>query len=96
VSPAIQRTKKLAANQEIIRALRSKDQKRLTELCNEAICNSTEVDTVPLFRPDSGIVAINQVYADGKPILHNRVDRILKMNFEERPIISQCVSNDST
>ena len=96
VSPAIQRTKKLAANQEIIRALRSNDQKRLTELCNEAVCNSTEVDAVALFGPDSGIVAINQVYADGKPILHNRVDRILKMNFEERPIISQCVSNDST
>ncbi len=96
VSPAIQRTKKLAANQEIIRALRSNDRKRLTELCNEAVCNSTEVDAVALFGSDSAIVAINQIFADGKPIPKNRVDRILKMNFKERPIISRCVSNDST
>ncbi len=96
VSPAIQRTKKLAANQEIIRALRSNNRERLTELCNEAVCNSTEVDAVALFGPDSSIVAINQVFSDGKPIPQNRVDRIMKMNFKERPIISQCVSNDST
>ncbi len=96
VSPAVQRTKKLAANQEIIRALRSNDRKRLTELCNEAVCNSTEVDAVALFGPDSSILAINQVFADGQPIPQNRVDRILKMNFKERTIISQCVSNDST
>ncbi len=96
VSPAVQRTKKLAANQEIIRALRSNDRKRLTELCNEAVCNSTEVDAVALFGPDSAIVSINQVFADGKPIPQNRVDRILKKNFKERPIISRCVSNDST
>ncbi len=96
VSPAIKRTQKLAANQEIILALRSNNRKRLTELCNEAVCNSTEVDAVALFGPDSAIVAINQVYADGKPIPRNRVDRILKTNFTERPIISRCVSNDST
>lgn len=96
VSPAVQRTKKLAANQEFIAALRSNDRKRLTELCNEAVCNSTEIDAVALFGPDSSIITINQVFADGNPIPQNRVDRILKMNFRERPIISRCASNDST
>ncbi len=81
VSPAIQRTKKLAADQEIIRALRFNDRERLTELCNEAVCNSTEVDAVALFGPDSSIVAINQVFSDGRPIPQNRVDRIMKMDF---------------
>ena len=96
VSPAIHRTRKLAANPEIIGALRSNDRKRLTELCNDAICNSTEIDAVAVFRADASIVAINSVFADGKPIPRERVDRILGLDFEKRPIISRCVSNEST
>lgn len=83
VSPAIHRTRKLAANPEIIGALRSNDRKRLTELCNDAICNSTEIDAVAVFRADASIVAINSVFADGKPIPRERVDRILGLDFEK-------------
>lgn len=96
VSPSIQRSRKLAANAEIIHALKSSDRKRLTELCNEAVCDSTEIDAVALFGANASILAINQVFADGKPIPKDRVDRILSMDFEERPIISRCVSNEST
>ncbi len=96
VSPAIQRSKKLAANHEIIRALKSNDRNRLTDLCNEAVCDSTEIDAVALFGANASILAINQVFADGKPIPKDRVDRILAMDFDERPIISRCVSNEST
>lgn len=96
VSPAIQRSRKLAANPAISLALRSDDRIRLTELCNEAVCNSTEIDAIALFGADASIVAINNVFADGKPIPHNRVDRILAMDFEDRPIISRCVTNESS
>ena len=96
VTPAIQRSRKLAANQEIISALKSNDRKRLTDLCNEAVCNSTEVDAVAMFGANASILAINNVFADGTPIPKDRVDRILEMDFEERPIVSRCVSNEST
>jgi PAS domain S-box-containing protein len=96
VSPAIQRSRKLAANPEIIRALKSDDRKRLTELCNDAVCDSTEIDAVALFGANASILAINHVFTDGSPIPKDRVDRILEIDFEERPIISRCVSNEST
>ena len=93
VKPAMERTQKLANDPAVRAALLSGNQQQLTEVCNEAIADSTEVDAVALFDRSGKILAINTNYTSGQPIEPQRVNRILRMNFDNRAIINQCVHN---
>ena len=95
VAPAIQRSRKIAANPETAHAILSGDQVSLTELCNREVCNSTEIDTVALFDAQGKILAINVVYADGSAISKARVNQVMGKSFAQRPVISRCLSNAS-
>jgi len=95
VTPAMERTRKLAASPETIEALRGKDSKKHTNLCNAAVTGSTEIDAFALFDDQGRILAINNVYANGNSIPRDRVERILKMSFEGRDIIQKCVRNQA-
>lgn len=95
IVPAMNRTRKLAASRELVEALQSHDLARLTAVCNNGVLDSTEIDALALFDRDGRICAINSVYANGKPIDRDRIDRILGMNFSNREIITHCTSNNA-
>ena len=96
VEPAMKRTQFLATDPQIIESILSRDRAQQTKACNQAITKSTEIDAVALFDADGKIVAINTLYASGKQIQQERVDRILKLSFGARDIIQKCVKNDAT
>jgi signal transduction histidine kinase len=93
VRPAIQRTQRIAADPDVLRALRAGDAPLQTARCNQAVTSGTEIDALALFDAKGRITAINSVYADGRPIPRERVDRIMNMNFDGRDIIGRCISN---
>lgn len=95
IQPAVSRGRKLASLPETAEALLSEDPKRLNQLCNDAICQATEIDAVALFNRAGEIVAINTVYSDGRTIPEERVQRIMDVNFSQRDIIAKCVNNES-
>jgi len=93
VRPAMDRTQKIAADPQIAAAIRNGDRQQQTEACNAAIAGSTELDAVALFDHAGRILAINNIYSDGKPIASERIARILRMNFDHRDIVQKCVRN---
>lgn len=95
VRPAMERTRKQAADPDIIDALRSGNAERQTRACNTAISASTEIDAFALFDHAGRIVAINTEYASGEPIPQERVDRIMRLSFDNRDIIQKCARNES-
>lgn len=95
VAPAMDRTRKLAENADVIASLRAGDPARMTEACNKAITQSTEIDAIAMFDSNGRIQAINTVYSDNRRIPTERVARILGMNFDGREIIQRCVRNDA-
>lgn len=95
VRPAIERGRIFAESQDIIRALKRRDSRELTEICNVAIRASTEVDAIALFNADGEIAAINSVYADGTPVDQERIERVIRRDYSERPIITNCLNNDA-
>lgn len=95
VAPAIERTRKLAGDAEVIEALRAGDSGVLTAVVNKSVTSSTEVDAIALFNAQGKIIAINTIYASGQPIAPERVARIMGMNFDGREIIQKCVRNEN-
>ncbi|MFT3686180.1 MAG: ATP-binding protein [Phycisphaerales bacterium] len=95
VRPAIERTHKVAADRGTIAALCAGTLKALTEAADRGVLDATEIDALALFDGEGRIVAINDVYADGKPIAPERVARIMGMSFDQRDIIQSCVKNDA-
>lgn len=95
VAPAIERTQKLARDPVVIEALSHGTAQAQFDICNKAISMSTEIDAIALFNADGKIVAINTIYASGKPIAPERVSRIIGTNFDHRDIIQKCVRNDA-
>jgi PAS domain S-box-containing protein len=91
--PAMQRGRKLAEDPGVINAITSGNSIQLTRVCNDAILKATEIDAVALFNATGEIIAINTIYADGRPIPQERVDRIMALKFGHRSIIESCVSN---
>ncbi len=91
VTPAMQRTKKLAADAAVIDALRGGDPRQLTAACNAAILQSTEIDACALFDSSGRIVAINTIFPTGEPIGPERVARVMGMSFDGRDIIQKCL-----
>ena len=96
VRPAIDRTRMLAVDPEVVAALGAGDAARQTAACNRAIRQSTEIDAVATFDADGRIRAINTVYADGLPIAPERIARILGMNFAGRDIVQRCANNGAS
>ncbi len=96
VRPAIERSRKLGRDPATIAALKSGDHAAITQACNAAVSDATEVDAVALFDADGKILGINSIYADGSPIDPQRVDRILNMNFDQREIVQGCVRNQAS
>jgi PAS domain S-box-containing protein len=95
VHPAMERTRRLAVDRVVVDALRGEDAKVRTLACNSAIRASTEIDAFALFDRNGRIVAINTEYASGEPISAERIDRIMRMNFDDRDIVQKCIRNDS-
>lgn len=95
VHPAIARTRKAAADPAVRAALRDGDAAARIAECNRVITGATEIDAIALFDPQGGIVAINTVYSDGRPVEPARVDRVLRMSFDDRDIIQRCIRNDA-
>ncbi|MEM9083555.1 MAG: ATP-binding protein, partial [Planctomycetota bacterium] len=95
-TPAIERGRIVAFSTSTQDALRSGDSETLTDLCNRAMLNSTEIDAIAMFNGNGEIVAINTVYTDGSSIDLTRVNRVMKMSFEDRDIIQSCVRNNAT
>ena len=93
VRPAMDRTQKIAADPDVIAAIRAQNRERQTQACNDAIANATEIDAVALFDRTGKILAINTNYASGRPIPRDRIDRILGKSFAGREIIQGCVRN---
>jgi hypothetical protein len=93
VRPAVDRTRMLAADPELVAAMRAGDAGRQSAACDRAVTQSTEVDAVAVFDAGGQIRAINTVYADGRPIPRDRVDRILKMSFDGRSVVQRCSVN---
>lgn len=95
VKPAMARTQLVANEPATAAALRSGDQDELTSLVNRGVQNSTEIDALALFGIDGRILAINSVYANGKPINPDRVAKVLALNFDQRDVIQNCARNDA-
>ena len=95
VKPAITRTQLVASDMATVSALRGGDRGAMTAVVNDAVKSSTEVDALALFDGDGRIVAINTVYADGRPIDADRVAKIMGMSFEGRDIIQKCARNNN-
>ncbi len=93
--PAIQRGRLLASSTEVADGIAESNPRNLTELCNKAIQNATEIDAIALFDAAGKIIAVNSIYADGQSIPKERVNKILNSDFSDRKIISRCVNNDS-
>jgi signal transduction histidine kinase/CheY-like chemotaxis protein len=95
VSPAMARTRLVANDPTTAEALRLGDKSVLTASANRAVQNSTEIDALALFSTNGNILAINDVYADGRKIPADRVAKILDLNFDHRDIIQKCARNDA-
>ncbi len=95
VLPAIERTKRLAVDARVVAALRGGSTAARIEACDEAILQSTEIDAVALFDAAGRIVAINDVYADGRRIEKGRIDRIMGADFSARDVVQRCARNEA-
>jgi signal transduction histidine kinase/CheY-like chemotaxis protein len=95
VKPAMARTHLVANDPTTAAALRSGDKDVLTTLANRGVQNSTEIDALALFGVDGRILAINNVYADGKSIDADRVAKVLGLNFDQRDVIQKCARNNA-
>lgn len=94
VSPAMERGRKLTRSPQFIKALENNDLDKLTEICNQNITDSTEIDALAFFNATGELITINTVYADGTPIPPSRIDRIFNQDFANRNIITSCIEND--
>ncbi len=81
LAPALDRTRRVAADPAVLAALRDADPDAATAACNRAILASTEIDAVTLFDHAGQLVAINTVYASGRPIAADRLGRIPRRNL---------------
>ena len=95
VTPAIERTHRLRENPDVIRAIATKDREALSQFANQSVTNATEIDVVAFFDSSGDILAINTVYASGKPIDEHRVRQVLDRSFDDRPIIEHCLVNNA-
>ena len=95
VSPAMERTRLLATNPEIIHAIQQDDVETLRALCNAAIQDSTEIDAIALFDAEGEIRAINTIYADGSSIAPFRIAQVMDRDYTQTAVVRQCVKNDS-
>lgn len=93
--PAMNRGRLVSIAPSTHNALQSGDKDLLTDICNRAITNATEIDAIAVFNSDGEILAINTVFSDGDPIESNRVSKILGMSFDSREIIQTCRINDT-
>lgn len=93
--PAVQRGRKLAAIPGIAGAIERGERERLAYICNQAIRNATEVDTIAIFNAAGHILAINSVLADGTAVHADRVTRVLSIDFRDRDIIMRCVKPET-
>ncbi|MGE0481060.1 MAG: ATP-binding protein [Phycisphaerae bacterium] len=95
VRPAIVRARKAAADPVVVAALRGGDAEARAAACNRVITGATEIDAIALFDTQGQIVAINTVYSDGRPVEPARVDRVLRMSFDDRDIVQHCIRNNA-
>ena len=95
VRPAVDRTQKLSVSAECISALKNGNRDCQTQLLNRDIIQATEVDALALFDRKGDILALNTVYADGRPIDASRIERVLGADFSAREIVQRCARNDS-
>ncbi len=93
VAPAMERGRILAKSQDVIDALSTNDDARLTQICNRSIRNATEIDAIALFDCKGEIRAINTIYADGSAIDPERIHRVVSRDFKDRDIIMSCIRN---
>ncbi len=96
VEPAMARTNKIAKDPEIIAAVRSGDRDRLTALADRQVVGNTEIDALALFDKSGEILAINHRFRSGEQISNERIDRVLKRDYSERPIIQDCLKNTAS
>ena len=96
VDPAIDRTEKVSDNAELQQALLAGDAESITTLLNEQILNATEVDVMAVFDAQGDILAISNVYPDGRSVPQERVDRVMGKSMRDRPIIESCATNQAT
>ncbi len=94
VAPAMERTRLLASNPDIIRAMQQDDVEALRTLCNDAIRDATEIDAIALFNAEGEIRAINTHYADGSPIAPFRIAKVMERDYSQTAVVRQCVNND--
>lgn len=93
VRPAMERTRRLASQADVVDALRTGDQARLDRACNDAVTYATEVDAVVLYDTSGTMVAINTVYADGRPVPARLTAALRGDNYAQHPIIGECLEN---
>ncbi|MBX3390608.1 MAG: PAS domain S-box protein [Phycisphaeraceae bacterium] len=90
---AMSRGRKIATSSTVVAALGDRSRERLTQICNETVVNSTEIDAVAVFNRDGEILAINTVLSDGTPIPRERVEKITSRSFGDRGVIARCARN---
>lgn len=95
VKPAITRTQRAALSPGLVSAVQAGDRAAATAECNAIITGSTEIDAIAVFDASGTILSMNSVYADGRPIAKERLDRVLKADFSGREIIQSCAKNSA-
>ncbi len=91
--PALLRGRMASRSSELVDSMNRSDVKTMTDICNEMIKNSTEIDAIALFDTNGKIVAINSEFSDGRSIPMERVKRVLESDFTKRQIILSCLNN---
>ena len=95
VVPAADRMRRLSDDPACVAALRDGDPAALTAACNRVVALSTEIDALALYDRSGDIVAVNTVYADGRPVPAERVRRIPGMDPAARAAGGPCLHNYS-
>ncbi len=93
VAPAAARMAKLAADPGVVAALGDGDPAARTAACNRAVTTATEVDAVALYDRAGDIVAVNTVYASGRPVPPERIRRIPGLDPAARAAGGPCLHN---
>ncbi|MFG0304965.1 MAG: ATP-binding protein [Phycisphaerales bacterium JB040] len=93
VTPAMRRTRLIAAHPETVEALRSGERSGLIGACDRMILGSTEVDAVVLYDATGRMVGINSVHADGRAVPDKSVFSLIGRDYSALPIVGECLVN---
>ena len=88
------RTRRTAQQNELTELIRSKDYAGMTRFASETVLASDLVDIVAIFDADGVLLALNDINWQGQPFPKEDTQALLDLSFDNRDIISSCLTSD--